>query len=419
MPRPLVNRAQETDPARIKRLTIFSALHHRTFRLYWMVLLASILARNLQFVAQNWLVLQLTNSPLMLGITSLCSAIPAITLSLLGGAVADRTSRRLLYISTEVIMACLYLALASAIATGIVRIWHVLLFAFLSGCVRAIDQPTRQALLPYTIPRSEMANAVALASTVWQLSRLVGPSVAGMLIYLLGIASVFYVGTVGFLFAVIVLILIPVHESVDAGKRGSLMQSVLEGLKFIRGNKIIYSLIGMAFFNGVFGMSYVTLMPVFARDILKVGSEGYGFLQSAGGAGAVIGTMLVAYLARFRRKGWQMIIGATSFGLLLVGFAYSTSYPLSLALMLFMGLTNDFYLTTISAVLQLNLPDQFRGRVMGVYGLTWSLIPVGGTIAGTAAEYIGTPVTVAIGGVLVATMALTLAMAFPPVTRVE
>ena len=175
----------------------------------------------------------------------------------------------------------------------------------------------------------------------------------------------------------------------------------------------------MAFFNGVFGMSYVTLMPVFARDILKVGSEGYGFLQSAGGAGAVIGTMFVAYLARFRCKGWQMIIGATGFGLLLIGFAFSTSYPLSLALMLFMGLANDFYLTTISAVLQLNLPDQFRGRVMGVYGLTWSLIPVGGTIAGTAAEYIGTPVTVAIGGILVATMALTLAMVFPPVTRVE
>ncbi len=415
-----MSRTDEIGPAKIKKLTIFSALHHRTFRLYWMVLLASILARNLQFVAQSWLVLQLTNSPFMLGVASLCSAIPAIAFVLLGGAVADRTSRRLLYISTEVMMACLYLALATLTATGIVRVWHVLLFAFLSGCVRAIDQPTRQALLPYTIPRDEMANAVALASTVWQLSRLVGPSIAGMLIYLLGIASGFYVGTVGFFFAVIVLILLPLHETIDtAGKQGNLLQSALEGVKFIRASKIIYSLIGMAFFNGVFGMSYMTLMPVFARDILAVGSKGYGFLQSAGGAGAVIGTVLVAYLARFRCKGRQTIIGAISFGLLLIGFAFSISYPLSLALIFFMGMANDFYLTTISAVLQLNLPDQFRGRVMGVYGLTWSLIPMGGTIAGAAAEYIGTQVTVAIGGFLVAAMALTVAMAFPSLRHLE
>jgi len=373
----------------------------------------------LQHVAQSWLVLELTNSPFMLGVTSLSNALPASVFLMLGGAIADRADRRLLFLVTEAIMACLYFVVATLITTGIVQVWHIIVFAFLSGCVRAIDNPTRQAILPQVIPREDMVNAVALANTVWQLSHLVGPAIAGMLIYMYGVGSTFYVGCFGFLVAVTLVFLIHVNPAPPLSSKRGFLREMLEGLNFIRSNEIIYSLIALSVFNGIFGMSYVTLMPVFARDILEVGSQGYGFLQTSGGAGSVVGALTVAYLAHSGKKGWQTIIGALAFGMLLIGFAFSTWYPLSLGLLFLVGWASDLYLTTIGSVLQLHLPDQLRGRVMAIYGLTWSLMPLGGVIAGAIAEFAGAPVAVAICGFLVTAMALALAVTVPRVRRLE
>jgi len=398
---------------------MFTAMRHRNFRLYWIALASSILARMLQHVAQSWLVLELTNSPFMLGVTSLSNALPASVFLMLGGAIADRADRRLLFLVTEAIMACLYFVVATLITTGIVQVWHIIVFAFLSGCVRAIDNPTRQAILPQVIPREDMVNAVALANTVWQLSHLVGPAIAGMLIYMYGVGSTFYVGCFGFLVAVTLVFLIHVNPAPPLSSKRGFLREMLEGLNFIRSNEIIYSLIALSVFNGIFGMSYVTLMPVFARDILEVGSQGYGFLQTSGGAGSVVGALTVAYLAHSGKKGWQTIIGALAFGMLLIGFAFSTWYPLSLGLLFLVGWASDLYLTTIGSVLQLHLPDQLRGRVMAIYGLTWSLMPLGGVIAGAIAEFAGAPVAVAICGFLVTAMALALAVTVPRVRRLE
>lgn len=398
---------------------MFTALRHRNFRLYWIALLSSILARILQYVAQSWLVLELTNSPFMLGITSLSNAVPASAFMMLGGAIADRADRRLLFLVTEATMACLYFVVATLITAGIIQVWHIIVFAFVSGCVRAVDQPTRQAILPQLIPREDMVNAVGLANTVWQLSHLVGPAIAGMLIYLYGVGSTFYVGCLGFLVAVILVFLIRVNpETSMSGKKG-LLREMLQGVNYIRNNELVYALIALSVLNGVFGMSYVTLMPVFARDILEVGSRGFGFLQTSGGAGSVVGALTVAFLARSGKQGWQTIIGALVFGTLLIGFAFSTLYPLSLALLFLIGWANDLYLTTIGSVLQLHLPDQLRGRVMAIYGLTWSLMPLGGAIAGAIAEFAGAPVAVAICGFLVTVTALAVAAGVPRVRRLE
>ncbi len=398
---------------------MFTALRHRNFRLYWIALVCSILARTLQHVAQSWLVLELTNSPMMLGVTSLSNALPASVLMMFGGALADRADRKRLFLATEGIMACLYFIVATLITTGIVQVWHIILFAFVSGCVRAVDQPTRQAILPQVIPREDLVNAVALANTVWQLSHLVGPAIAGMLIYMYGVGSTFYVGCFGFLITVTLVSLIHVNPSAPLSSKRGFLGQILEGLNFIRTNEIFYSLIALSIFNGIFGLSYVILMPIFARDILEVGSRGYGFLQTSGGAGSVLGALTVAYLARSGKKGWQITFGAMAFGMLLIGFAFSTWYPLSLGLLFLVGWANDLYLTTTGSVLQLRLPDQLRGRVMAVYGLTWSLMPLGGMIAGAIAEFAGAPVAVATCGFLVASMALGLAVAVPRVRRLE
>jgi MFS family permease len=406
--------------ARSERLRqSLSALRHRNYRLYWFGQLFSVLAQNMEAVAQSWLVLELTDSPLLLGLTGLTFAAPTIALTLLGGVVADRADRRRIMIAAQAGSASIFLIVATLVFTRWIALWHVMALAFISGCIRAFDRPSRMALLPQMVPREDIPNAVAIGGTIWQLNRLVGPAVAGMLIYLVGIAATYYFCFAASLVAVCLWLGIHSHHQPAVGGAGGVLQHIMDGLSFIRHNEIYYTFISMTFFNSVFGMSYIIMMPIFARSILSVGSQGFGFLQSAGGAGALFGVLLAAYFAHVRRKGLQAIAGAMVFGILLVIFAYSPWYALSLALALLLGASSQFYITTINAILQVNVPDSLRGRVMGIYGLTWDLMPVGGMIAGVIAEFGGAPLAVAVGGAFVAAMALATAVFLPNVRRLE
>jgi MFS family permease len=400
-------------------LQALSALRHRNYRLYWYGQLASVLAQNMEGVAQSWLVLELTDSPLLLGLTGLTYAAPTIALTLLGGVIADRADRRRIMIFSQVIAATMFFLLATLIVSNWVALWHVMSLAFLSGCVRAFDRPSRMALLPQMVPKEDIPNAIAVGGTIWQLNRLVGPAVAGMLIYLIGIGPTYYFCFCASLIAVCLWLGIRLPKAPTAPSAGGVVQHMVEGLNFIRKNEIFYVFIGMTFFNSVFGMSYSILMPVFARSVLDVGSKGFGILQSAGGAGALIGVLLVAWFSHARGKGLQAIFGASAFGVLLIAFAFSVSFPLSLILAVALGIASQFYMTIISAILQVNLPNELRGRVMGIYGLTWELMPVGGMIAGAIAEFAGAPMAVGFGGFMVAGMALAVTVFLPNVRRLE
>ncbi len=394
-----------------------SALRHRNYRLYWFGQLSSVLAQSMETIAQSWLVLELTNSPLILGLTGLTHAVPTIALTLLGGVLADRADRRRIMIMTQAASAVVFFCLATLVSTGLIRLWHVIVAAFLSGSLKAFDRPSRMALLPQMVPREDMANAVAMGGSIWQLNRLIGPAVAGMSIYLLGIGPTYYICFVASFMAVGLWLFIRAKREPLESSRSGLLGHMMEGINFIRENELFYIFIAMTFFNSVFGMSYLILMPVFARDILLVGSQGYGFLQSAGGAGALGGTLMVAYLAQSGKKIWQAILGAIIFGLLLITFSFSPWYQLSLAMAFLMGWASQFYMTTINTLLQLNVPEQLRGRVMGIYGLTWDLMPAGGAILGTIAEFAGAPIAVAVGGFLVSGMALSVALYSPRLRR--
>lgn len=387
-------------------LEAISALRHRNYRLYWFGQLFSVLAQNMEHVAQGWLVLELTNSPLALGVTGLAHALPTITLTLVGGAIADRADRRRIMIASQTGTALMFLTIAVLVLTGLAALWHVMVLAFISGSIRAFDRPSRMALLPQMVPREDIPNAVAIGGTIWQLCRLVGPAAAGILIYLFGVGPTFIACCLASFTAVSLWLSIHAVQPALAASGGGLLKNMMEGVNFIRKNELYYTLMGMTFFNSVFGMSYLILMPVFARDILQVGSQGFGFLQTAGGAGALIGTLLVATFSDPRRLPLQAARGATLFGALLLLFAFSRLYPLSLALAFVLGMVSQFYITAINTVLQLNLPEQLRGRVMGVHGLTWDLMPVGGMIAGTIAEFAGAPAAVAVGAVFVAGLGL-------------
>ena len=408
-----------TVPGSQRLLQALSALRHRNYRLYWFGQLSSVLAQNMEGVAQSWLVLELTNSPLLLGLTGLTFAAPTILLSLLGGVIADRADRRRIMILSQSASALNFLIIGTLVMTEWIALWHVMVLAFISGCVRAFDRPSRMALLPQMVPREDIPNAVAVGGTIWQLNRLVGPAVAGMAIYLMGIGPTYYFCFVASISAVGLWLPIRIEHRATALAAAGLVQHMIDGLRFIRANEIYYTFIGMTFFNSVFGMSYLILMPVFARNVLDVGSQGFGFLQSTGGAGALCGVLAAAYFSHIRGKGLQVIGGAVTFGLLIMFFAFSKSYPLSLALAFFLGLSSQLYMTTINTILQVNLPDQLRGRVMGIFGLTWDLMPVGGMIAGAIAEFAGAPVAVGFGGLMVAGMAATVAIALPNIRRLE
>ena len=408
-----------TVPGSQRLLQALSALRHRNYRLYWFGQLASVLAQNMEGVAQSWLVLDITNSPLLLGLTGLTFAAPTILLALLGGVIADRADRRRIMILSQSASALNFLIIGTLVLTESIAQWHVMTLAFVSGCVRAFDRPSRMALLPQMVPREDIPNAVAVGGTIWQLNRLVGPAMAGMAIYLMGIGPTYYFCFVASISAVGLWLPIRIESRATALAAAGLVQHMIDGLRFIRANEIYYTFIGMTFFNSVFGMSYLILMPVFARNVLDVGSQGFGFLQSTGGAGALCGVLAAAYFSHLRGKGLQAIGGAVTFGLLIMLFAFSKSYPLSLALAFFLGLSSQLYMTTINTILQVNLPDQLRGRVMGIFGLTWDLMPVGGMIAGAIAEFAGAPIAVGFGGLMVAGMAAAVAVCLPTIRRLE
>ena len=292
--------------------------------------------------------------------------------------------------------------------------------AFFTGCVRAFDRPSRMALLPQMVPKEDIPNAVAIGGTIWQLNKLVGPAVAGMLIYLVGIGPTYLVCFLAS--AVAIGLWLAIHlagkpaESTHAacsrhGRRAK--------ASFVE-NEIYWVFIGMTFFNSVFGMSYVIMMPVFARNVLHVGSQGFGFLQSAGGGGALAGVLLAAYLSHFPGKGLQAINGAVVFGVTLdLVRALRVGFTLSLVAAFALGMAGQFYMTTIHAILQMNLPNELRGRVMGIHGFAWELMPIGGLISGAIAEFAGAPIAVAFGGMMVGGMAFVVAVAMPTIRRLQ
>ena len=320
-------------------------------------------------------------------------------------------------ILTQLGSAAMFMVLTVLVIAKAVALWHVMALAFLNGCARAFDRPSRMALLPQMVPKEDIANAVAIGGTIWQLNKLVGPAFAGMLIYLAGIGPTYF--TCFLASGLAILLWLPIRVDGQAGGASSrgLMRDMLEGLEFIRKNEIYWVFIGMTFFNSVFGMSYVIMMPVFARDVLHVGAQGFGFLQSAGGAGALAGVLAAAYLSHVPAKGLQAIVGAMVFGITLVLFALSGWFTLSLVASFALGAAGQYYMTIIHTILQMNVPNELRGRVMGIHGLAWELMAVGGLISGAIAEFAGAPVAVTFGGFMVGGMALLVALGMPRIRR--
>lgn len=392
-----------------ERLSTFAALRARNYALYWFGLVFYVLGHRAEYVTFAWIVWEVTQDPLYLGYLGLAQGVPLVIFQLFGGVLADRTDRLRLLIGTQILTTVVLVAGFALSVLGIMRVQHLLGLAVLSNTFRAFDEPSRMSLVPQLIDRRRLPNAIALGAIPWQAGRMIGPSITGILIAAFG-------GTVGLGLAaassVIALVLygrLTVHGAPPAGDGRPMLRQLVDGLQFVGANFVFASLIGLALFNSLFALSYVTVLPIFADWYFKAGSSGFGVLNAAHGVGALLGTLTIATLAhRIRRPGRALLVGATALGLELMAFAVAPRMGVALPVLVLVGFSNTFYLTQVSTLLLREVPDQLRGRVMGLYSLCWNLLPLGGLITGVLAAAVSARFAVLVGGALVAANALAL-----------
>jgi MFS family permease len=351
----------------------------------------------------------LTQDPLFLGYLGLAQGVPLVVFQLVGGVLADRSNRLRLLIVTQVLTAITMTIAFVLTLLGLVRIQHLLALAALINTFRAFDEPTRLALIPQLVDRERLPNAIALGAIPWQAGRMIGPSITGVLIAAYGGAVGLGLAAVASCVALVLYSRLRVREDAPANPGRRVLGQLVEGLSFVGHDFVFAGLICLALFNALFGLSYMTLLPIYADWYFQSGSTGYGLLNAAHGLGALVGTLTVATIAhRILRPGTALLITAAGMGLALMVFSVSPGMWLALPMLGLVGFSNTFYLTQVSTFLQQKVPDHLRGRVMSLYSLCWNLLPLGGLLAGVLAAAVNARFAVLLGGAMVAANALLL-----------
>jgi len=407
-------------PGRILPLApgTFRALAHRNFRLLWIGQLVSLTGSWMQSTAQGWLVLRLTDSAFYLGLVGFCNFLPVMVLSLPAGAVADRLRPRAALVAVQAFALANAVGLTVVTAAGIVRPWHVIAFALGNGTAAAFEIPIRQKFLQDLVGRDDLANAIALNSLAFNGARLLGPSAAGFLLAAAGEAACFLVNALSYVAVLIALLrIVPPEHAAPPGSPGWRRQ-IGEGIAYAVRSRRVRTLLALVIVSSMCGMPYQVLLPVFARDLLGVGSSGLGLLMGSAGLGAVVGALYVAGRRSHRRSAGVVAGSMGAFGAGLIGFAASRSFPLSMAFLAVSGAALIVQMATSNTLLQLTAPADLRGRVVSIYVLAFAgSVPFGSLIAGWAARHVGAPATVAVGGAACAIAAAAFATRIPAIRR--
>jgi MFS family permease len=388
------------------RTAMFRALSHRNFRVFWIGAFLSNVGTWMQAVAQGWLMLQLTNSALWLGIDAFMATSPGFFLTLAGGVFADLVDRRRLLLYTQVVAGLAAMVLATLIWTNHVNKWMILGFSFLTGCCMALAGPSYQAMTFDLVGREDLANAIALNSSQFQLSRVIGPVLAGLGFTFFGLVGCFYLNGLSFVAVVVSLRMVRFEEAAkyvhSVKDRRALWRDLVDGLRYVRNRPRVSALLLMSAVTSLFGAPYITLIPVFARDIFHLGASGLAWMMGVAGAGAFFGALFLAYLGDFKRKGWSVLGGAFGFGVFLIAFAQTTQLWLSLAFLFGVGFTVVTSVAVTNTLLQQLVTDEMRGRVMSMFILSFiGAMPIGNLLAGAVSHSYGAPFALAGGGVCI------------------
>lgn len=373
----------------------------------------------MQNMAQGWLVYQLTGSAFLLGTLQTSSSLPMLFFTLWGGVVADRFSKRRVLLVTQALLMVLAFALAVLAAGSWVRFWHVLVIATLSGVVMAFDMPARQAIVIELVGEEDLQNAVGLNAAVFNAARIVGPMGAGLLLPLIQAAGCFFLNGLSFLAVLASLLLMRHAERGRAIDAASPLRHALEGLRYVRERPAIALLFAQLTLLGLFGWTYTVLMPVFAGEVLRAGARGFGMLLAANGVGALAASLYVAS-GRVRPCLRRVFLGVLLFAAAQLLFAGSRWLSLSLLCMTVAGWAMITFFTSANTLVQTTTPDALRGRVMGIYSLTFTGAgPIGALLAGTLAERFGAPSAVGTAAFVCALGAAACLLVLPRVGELE
>lgn len=397
---------------------MFDALRYRNYRLYWAGIFLSAIGSWVQNTAQGWLVFDLTHSSLMLGTVGFLGALPVTFLTLLAGVLADRVDRRRLLFVTQAVLMVSAFTLGLLTSMGIVAVWHVMVLAMMSGFATAFDQPVRQSVVPTLVKKRHIMNAIALNSSAFNSARIIGPALAGILVPAVGLGKCFFLNSASYMAFIAAIALIRIESFRTADEQPDIWTDFRSGLRYVRTNKTVRTLVCLSAVPSIFAMPYAMLMPVFAREVLGVGVKGLGLLMSSVGVGGLTGALTLAMLSKSERKGLILTTASLLLPVALVLFANSQDFRLSQVFLVGVGFCNLAYLASTNSLIQSIVPDELRGRVVSTYMFAFvGLAPLGQLLMGAIAQAVGAPLAVTMGAIVCAACALMVAAFQPQIRR--
>ncbi len=402
------------------RRRVLGALRHRNYRLFFGGQLVSTIGTWMQSIAMPWMVLQLTHSAFLVGLVLATQFLPVLVAGPFGGLVADRFPKRRVLQATQVAFMIPAGLLFVVAFTHTAQYWMVLVAAFLYGLVQVVDVPTRQAFAIELVGREDLMNAIALNSTVWNAAAVIGPAVAGILIATAGLPLCFLINTVSYLAAIAGLTLMhSLPRLVGERDRQPLFARIVEGAQYVRRDPLVLAMLAMVAVFSLFAMNRLTLIPLFADQVLHVGAAGFGFLMGALGLGALSGALSLALVPSYAGGRRQFWVGAL-WSVALVGFSASRWFPLSCGLLYVAGFCQMWFLASANSRIQSVTPDRLRGRVMSFYAqAVMGVGPIGATQAGALASLFGAPVAMAVGAVVAGVVVVGIRLARAAVFTLE
>jgi MFS family permease len=398
--------ARPADENQVWWRRTFDSLNERDFRMLWLGMLPSTFAMQMGMVTNGYLAYDITGSAAAVGFVTLGMGIPMLFLSLVGGVVADRFSKRQILMATQAVVGVAASILAVLVLTDLIQIWHMTLVAFMMGTAFAFNMPARQAFVGELVGKERLTNAVALNNTGMNMARVVGPAIAGALIGIrfVGIGGVYLIMTLMYAIVVFTISRLP-DRGVQPGanaQRG--LDSLLDGLRYIRNSSVLSALMLLAFAPTLLGMSYQSLMPVFAEDVFHVGPSGLGLLMTVNGLGALAGSLAVATFSGFRRRGILQVGLGIIFGLSLALFALSQTLVIAFPALVLVGAASASYMALNMSLVMGYAEPKFHGRVMSINMMTFSLMPLSVVPTGFLVDMFGAPIIIGINGLLLATV---------------
>jgi MFS family permease len=390
-------------------LRAFAALRHRNFRLFWFGQMVSLIGTWMQSIGQSWLVLELTHNALLLGVVGALQFLPVLLFTLFGGVLADRWPKRTVLLFTQSSAMIEALVLWILVATGTVQIWHILVLATLLGMTNSIDMPTRQAFVVEMVGRDDLPNAVALNSSLFNMARIIGPGIGGLIIAVLGVAPLFLLNGLSFIAVLIGLAMIDMTKlhgydrlpgAPHQGTKQGTIKSLREGLAYVFQTPSVLLIVAVIGGISLFGINFNVVLPLFASDVLHVGAAGFGFISSAFGIGSLLSALWLAWTNK-KPSVQHMLVGSTVFCVAEAAFAISHQYVLSLLLIAAVGFAQIAFTALANTTLQTVSPNHLRGRVMSVYMMVFNgTTPIGNLFTGALAAPFGASISLLAGALL-------------------